>query len=51
METLVNSFSELVKDARKQMFPEEFRRAEKGFDELIDKAKARASRGSRRETA
>ena len=51
METLVDSFSDLVEDARKRMSPEEFRRAEKEFDEIIDKAKARASRGGHRETA
>ena len=51
METLVDSFSDLVEDARKRMSPEEFRRAEKEFDEIIDKARARASRGGRRETA
>lgn len=51
MESLVDSFSELVEDARKRMSSEEFSQAEKGFDELIDKAKARASRGGRRETA
>jgi hypothetical protein len=51
METLVDSFSDLVEDARKRMSPEEFRQAEKEFDEIIDKARARASRGGRRETA
>ena len=51
METLVDSFTELVEDARKRMSPEEFRKAEKGFDEIIDKARARASRAGRRETA
>ncbi len=51
METLVDSFSDLVDDARKRMSPEEFRRAEKEFDEIVDKSRARASRGGRRETA
>jgi hypothetical protein len=51
MDALVNSFSELVEDARERMTPEEFQQAEKEFDEIIDKAKARASRGGRRETA
>lgn len=51
MDTLVDSFSELVDNAKERMSPEEFKQAEKGFDEIIDKAKARASRGGRRETA
>ena len=49
MDTLVDSFSDLVPDAEKRMSPEEFRQAEKKFDEIIDKV--RASRGRRRETA
>jgi hypothetical protein len=44
MDTLVDSFDDLIEDARKRMSPEEFKRAEKQFDEIIDKAKARASR-------
>ena len=51
MDTLVDSFTELVEDARKRMSPEEFRRAEQNFDKIIDKAKARASRAGQRETA
>jgi hypothetical protein len=51
MDKLVDSFSDLVEDARKGMSEEEFRKAEKEFDEIINKAKARASRGGRRETA
>ena len=51
METLVDSFSDLVTEAKERMSPEEFRQAEKEFDEIIDKARARASRGGRRETA
>jgi hypothetical protein len=51
METLVDSFSDLVEEARERMSPEQFRQAEKEFDEIIDKAKARASRRGRRETA
>ena len=51
METLVDSFSGLVTEAKERMSPEEFSRAEKEFDEIIDKAKARASRGGHRETA
>jgi len=51
MDTLVDSFSDLVEDARKRMSPEDFRRAEKGFHEIIEGIRARASRGGRRETA
>jgi len=51
METLVDSFSDLVEDARKRMSPEEFRKAEKKFDEVIERVKARASRAGRRESA
>jgi len=51
MEALVDSFSDLVEEARERMSPEEFRQAEKEFDQIVDKVKARASRGGRRETA
>jgi hypothetical protein len=51
MDTLVDSFSNLVEEARERMSPEEFQQAEKEFDEIVNKAKARASRGGRRETA
>jgi len=51
MDELVDSFSDLVEDARERMSPEEFRKAEKEFDEIINKSKVRASRGGRRETA
>jgi hypothetical protein len=51
METLVDSFSDLVAEGKERMSPEEFRQAEKEFDEILDKARARASRGGRRETA
>jgi hypothetical protein len=51
METLVDSFSDLIGEAKERMSPEEFRQAKKEFDENIDKARARASRGGRRETA
>jgi hypothetical protein len=49
MDTLVDSFSELVAEAEERMSPEEFRKAEEKFDEIINKV--RASRGRRRETA
>jgi len=51
MDKLVDSFSDLVEDARQRMSQEEFRQAEKEFDEIVDKVKARASRDGRRETA
>jgi hypothetical protein len=51
MDELVDSFSDLVEDARERLSPEEFSKAEKEFDEIINKAKVRASRGGRRETA
>jgi len=51
MDKLVDSFSELREDARNRMSPEEFQQAEKGFDEIVDKIRARVSRGGHRETA
>ena len=51
MDSLVDSFSELVEAARERMSPQEFEKAEKKFDKIIDKAKARASRVGHRETA
>jgi hypothetical protein len=51
MESLVDSFSDLVADAKKRMSPDEFRQAEKEFDKIIDKVRVRAPRGARRETA
>jgi hypothetical protein len=51
MDELVDSFSDLVEAARKRMSPEEFHQAEKEFDAIVDKVKARASRDGRRETA
>jgi hypothetical protein len=51
MDELVDSFQDLVEDARERMSAEEFDKAEKEFDKIIDKAKDRASRGGRRETA
>jgi hypothetical protein len=50
MDKLVDSFSDLVEEARERMSPEEFKQAEQGFDGIINKAKARASRGVRRES-
>lgn len=49
MDKLVDSFSDLVSEAKERMSDEEFRQAEKKFDEIIDRV--RASRGRRRETA
>ena len=51
MDTLVDSYSELVEDARKRMSPQQFQKAEKKFDKIVDKARARVSRDGRRETA
>jgi hypothetical protein len=49
MDKLVDSFSELVAEAKERMSDKEFREAEKKFDEII--RRVRASRGGRRETA
>jgi hypothetical protein len=49
MDTLVDSFSELVAEAKERMSDEEFRQAEQKFDEIVNKV--RASRGRRRESA
>jgi hypothetical protein len=49
MDKLVDSFTDLVAEAKERMSPEEFREAEKKFDAIINKV--RASRGRRRETA
>ena len=51
MDQLVDSFSDLVEDARQRMSPEEFQQAEEKFDEIVESIKGRASRGGRRETA
>jgi hypothetical protein len=49
MESLTDSFDELVSQARKEMPAEDLRRAEEEFDQIV--TKVRASRGRRRETA
>jgi hypothetical protein len=49
MAKLVDSFSELIAEAKDRMTDEEFSQAEKKFDEIINRV--RASRGGRRETA
>jgi outer membrane protein assembly factor BamD (BamD/ComL family) len=49
MDTLIDSFTELVEEARERMSEEQFRQAEKKFDAIVNKV--RASRGPRRETA
>ena len=49
MESLTDTFDELVSQAKKEMPAEEFRRAEKKFDRIV--TKVRASRARRRETA
>jgi hypothetical protein len=47
--SLNGSFSELVSQAKKRLPEEDFKRAEKKFDEIA--SKVRDSRGRRRETA
>jgi len=49
MENLVDSFGRIVSEAKEHMSEEEFRQAEKKFDQVI--IKVRASRGRRRESA
>jgi hypothetical protein len=49
MDILVDSFSELVEEARERMTKEEFRHAEQKFDEIINRV--REKRGRHRETA
>jgi hypothetical protein len=51
MESLADSFSDLVADAKQRMSPEEFHQVEKEFDKIVDKVRARAPHGRRRETA
>jgi len=49
MDKLVNSFSKLVSDAKENLSDQDFKQAEKKFDEVVNKV--RASRGRQRETA
>lgn len=49
METLAKSFDSIVSEAKKRMAENEFKQAEKKFDEVA--SRVRASRGRRRETA
>ncbi len=49
MDKLVDSFSQIVSEAKERMSDEEFQQAEKKFDEVVNKV--RASRGRQRETA
>jgi len=49
LDTLIDSVSRIRTEARERMSQEEFRRAEKKFDEIVNKV--RASRGRKRETA
>ena len=51
MKTLVDSFDDLVEQARERMSPEDFKKAESGFEDIVDKVRDRASRGARRESA
>jgi len=49
LDKLIGSVSRIRSEARGRMSQEEFRRAEKKFDEIVNKV--RASRGRKRETA
>jgi len=51
MDTLVEMVSRIRSEARERMSAEEFRQAEEEFDEIVNKVRARASRGRKRETA
>ena len=51
MDTLVEMVSRIRSEARERMSAEEFRQAEEKFDEIVNKVRARASRGRKRETA
>lgn len=49
MDALIDSVSRIRSEAKEQMSEEEFRQAEKKFDEVV--SRVRASRGRKRETA
>lgn len=49
LDTLIDSVCRIRSEARERMPEEEFLRAEKKFDEIVNKV--RASRGRKRETA
>ena len=49
MDKLVDSFKRVVSEAKECMTDEEFKQAEKKFDEVVNKV--RAARGRQRETA
>jgi len=49
MDTLIDSFSRIVSEAKERMSDEEFRQAEEKVEAVVNKV--RASRGQRRETA
>jgi hypothetical protein len=51
MDKLVDFVSGIRAEARERMSAEEFEEAERKFDEVVDKVRARASRGRKRETA
>ncbi|HEV3512836.1 MAG TPA: hypothetical protein VGS05_14110 [Candidatus Sulfotelmatobacter sp.] len=51
MDKLVDSFDDLVEEARQDMSPEQFKQAVQNFDKIVDRIKARVSRDGRRETA
>ncbi len=49
MDALIDSVSRIRSEAKERMSEEEFRQAEKKFDEVV--SRVRASRGRKRETA
>jgi hypothetical protein len=49
MDKLVDSFSQVVSEAKDRMPDEQFQQAEKKFEDIVNKV--RASRGRQRETA
>ncbi len=49
MDGLVDSFKQIVTEAKERMSDKEFQQAEKKFDEVVNKV--RAARGRQRETA
>ncbi len=49
IDKLVDSFKRVVSEAKERMSDEEFQRAEKKFNEVVNKV--RAARGRQRETA
>ncbi len=44
MDALVESFSRVVAEAKERMSPEEFREAERKFDEVVNRVRASRAR-------